>query len=152
FYVHVPVRSLLSSPDTCTFLFNHLAAAEIYTLSLHDALPIFPGGPPAGPSRLGADEPSERDRLRPAGRPGDRRVPSAGDDGAGGRGLGAARGDAAAPARLLSRPRWSRRAARPADVPAPLPHGARPRPGPGGRRMGACGGRRRRRMTAYDAA
>src|SRR5690606_39340154 len=28
------------------FVFNHAARAEIYTLSLHDALPIFGGGVP----------------------------------------------------------------------------------------------------------
>src|SRR6266702_8963976 len=32
------------------FFFNHTATTEIYTLSLHDALPICPPLPPAGPS------------------------------------------------------------------------------------------------------
>src|SRR5215216_8067782 len=29
--------------DVCVFFFNDTATTEIYTLSLHDALPIFPG-------------------------------------------------------------------------------------------------------------
>src|SRR6267378_2493226 len=32
------------------FFFNDTAPTEIYTLSLHDALPISPGGPSVGPS------------------------------------------------------------------------------------------------------
>src|SRR3712207_8731665 len=37
----------------CCFFFNDTATTEIYTLSLHDALPISPLGPPppAGPRR-----------------------------------------------------------------------------------------------------
>src|SRR6266508_6491710 len=33
------------------FFFNDTATTEIYTLSLHDALPICPAGPPALPAR-----------------------------------------------------------------------------------------------------
>src|SRR6266540_5970844 len=33
---------------TSCFFFNDTATTEIYTLSLHDALPIFPAGPPDG--------------------------------------------------------------------------------------------------------
>src|SRR5438132_6112436 len=40
------------------FFFNDSASTEVYTLSLHDALPISPG--PAGP---GAAEPSGANRL-----------------------------------------------------------------------------------------
>src|SRR5260221_12838809 len=35
------------------FFFNDTATTEIYTLSLHDALPICRGGPPRRRSRLG---------------------------------------------------------------------------------------------------
>src|SRR2546426_4230371 len=42
------------------FFFNDTATTEIYTLSLHDALPIWPGGPPA--------------RMRPRSRSGDGRL------------------------------------------------------------------------------
>src|SRR3712207_7661271 len=31
----------------CIFFFNDTATTEIYTLSLHDALPIYPAGQPA---------------------------------------------------------------------------------------------------------
>src|SRR3712207_7309778 len=41
------------------FFFNDTATTEIYTLSLHDALPIWRGSPPAGAASR---------RLRPAGR------------------------------------------------------------------------------------
>src|SRR5208283_5929278 len=33
------------------FFFNDTATPEIYTLSLHDALPIFAAGPAQGPAR-----------------------------------------------------------------------------------------------------
>src|SRR3712207_7823028 len=44
-----------------SFFFNDTATTEIYTLSLHDALPIYRAGAPArpprpGPRRLGAAE------------------------------------------------------------------------------------------------
>src|SRR3982751_7013802 len=48
------------------FFFNDTATTEIYTLPLHDALPIWPSRPPSGARR-----PSET-RRRPAGR-GDRK-------------------------------------------------------------------------------
>src|SRR3712207_7888144 len=42
------------------FFFNDTATTEIYTLSLHDALPICPGRPrPAGPA-AGAAQPDRR--------------------------------------------------------------------------------------------
>src|SRR3989449_10446211 len=62
------------------FFFNDTATTEIYTLSLHDALPICPlraAGPCAG-----------RDRAA-AGR---RRLDASGDDRGGGQGLRARRG------------------------------------------------------------
>src|SRR5205807_9141297 len=37
-------RSKASSSSSSVFFFNGTATAEIYTLSLHDALPISPGG------------------------------------------------------------------------------------------------------------
>src|SRR3712207_9394729 len=51
------------------FFFNDTATTEIYTLSLHDALPISPSRPPCRspgrPSRLAAAEtPERRRRLR----------------------------------------------------------------------------------------
>src|SRR3712207_8302163 len=61
------------------FFFNDTATTEIYTLSLHDALPIFRARrahrphdrrrprPDAGGQRRGADE--RRDRLRLEGQP-----------------------------------------------------------------------------------
>src|SRR6266540_6846579 len=67
------------------FFFNDTATTEIYTLSLHDALPIFPG-PPGGRSRgrrrhgRGAAPPApgrSGPRRRPA-RPGTRQRPPPG--------------------------------------------------------------------------
>src|SRR2546429_2866639 len=46
------------------FFFNDTATTEIYTLSLHDALPISPGAADAGVDRPGLPE-----RVRPRGRP-----------------------------------------------------------------------------------
>src|SRR5258706_1601485 len=50
------------------FFFNDTATTEIYTLSLHDALPIFPSRFHPGPHglRLGPGLDSARDFLRPA--------------------------------------------------------------------------------------
>src|SRR2546427_12812464 len=50
------------------FFFNDTATTEIYTLSLHDALPICPG--PRGERRLrrSGGAPALRDRLRPDAR------------------------------------------------------------------------------------
>src|SRR6266513_3057979 len=51
-------------PDRLFFFFNDTATPEIYTLSLHDALPIWSGRAPrqgAGPARPDA-EPEARDR------------------------------------------------------------------------------------------
>src|SRR3712207_7628452 len=49
------------------FFFNDTATTEIYTLSLHDALPIWPAGGPRHPQR--EDQPQSRGPHRPA-RPG----------------------------------------------------------------------------------
>src|SRR6266536_5940642 len=50
------------------FFFNHPAPTEIYTLSLHDALPISAGDGAAGPhpldGALEADGATRRDRQR----------------------------------------------------------------------------------------
>src|SRR3712207_7501452 len=51
-----------------SFFFNDTATTEIYTLSLHDALPIFPGQPAA--ARRAAGELAPRAHRRPVGRPG----------------------------------------------------------------------------------
>src|SRR3712207_6988748 len=69
---------------TIVFFFNDTATTEIYTLSLHDALPISPrrpraaaGGPPAGGHGGGHQRHRARDprprRGRAAGRPGGHR-------------------------------------------------------------------------------
>src|SRR3712207_9216892 len=48
------------------FFFNDTATTEIYTLSLHDALPIFPAQPrPLPPPRR--RDPPRRAAVRPAG-------------------------------------------------------------------------------------
>src|SRR3989454_5628709 len=49
----------------CFFFFNDTATTEIYTLSLHDALPIYRRralrhGPPPGPGRRAAEQPAHR--------------------------------------------------------------------------------------------
>src|SRR2546422_11487640 len=46
-----------ASFSSCFFFFNDTATTEIYTLSLHDALPIYPHQPAAAPQdfRIGAD-------------------------------------------------------------------------------------------------
>src|SRR3712207_7601889 len=58
------------------FFFNDTATTEIYTLSLHDALPICAGQPPRGrrerqgqrrPHLRGADRPADRHRGRRLG-------------------------------------------------------------------------------------
>src|SRR5205809_3189297 len=36
------VCSLVAAPSVCVFFFNDAATSELYTLSLHDALPILP--------------------------------------------------------------------------------------------------------------
>src|SRR2546430_13413412 len=49
------------------FFFNDTATTEIYTLSLHDALPIYPGGGPGRvPARITvlADRPCQRPQQR----------------------------------------------------------------------------------------
>src|SRR3712207_8651166 len=41
--------------NECGFFFNDTATTEIYTLSLHDALPIFAAGQAVGLHRVGAE-------------------------------------------------------------------------------------------------
>src|SRR5690606_41802939 len=81
-HIYRPLHTVLYS-----FLFNDPATTEIYTLSLHDALPISPaalraafrpgGGPPAPPDPLDRHPPFRRrgGLLPPAlpDRPGDRK-------------------------------------------------------------------------------
>src|SRR3712207_7051753 len=52
--------------DPLPFLFNDTATTEIYTLSLHDALPIFPAAAPACAASLprGLSPPLRRRRRR----------------------------------------------------------------------------------------
>src|SRR2546430_8889344 len=62
-----PPGSLLSRRPPLFFFFNDTATTEIYTLSLHDALPIFQGGVQPlrqpGPGRPGGAG-HDRGRLR----------------------------------------------------------------------------------------
>src|SRR3712207_7650380 len=51
----------------CFFFFNDTATTEIYTLPLHDALPIYPPTPVT--SFMDGPYPSDRRRRRPGGRP-----------------------------------------------------------------------------------
>src|SRR2546427_4726410 len=51
------------------FFFNDTATTEIYTLSLHDALPIWAGGPAGDPQRALRRRP--RERSQPPGVLGD---------------------------------------------------------------------------------
>src|SRR5438270_7453797 len=52
----------------CFFFFNDPATTEIYTLSLHDALPISPGGRPvpSDATLIGVLAGNPASRLRPA--------------------------------------------------------------------------------------
>src|SRR3712207_8140472 len=66
----------------CFFFFNDTATTEIYTLSLHDALPISAS---AGPRRAGAARSGVSNRSRPGRRfvadgPSETRIPFAGAD------------------------------------------------------------------------
>src|SRR2546421_9350837 len=60
---------MISCPRWITrlFFFNDTATTEIYTLSLHDALPICSGGPPRGgpAARCRASRRQPRPRLGP---------------------------------------------------------------------------------------
>src|SRR5699024_12875884 len=62
---------LSSHPLVCSFsfFFNDTATTEIYTLSLHDALPIYQGRGKAQPqgARLRAGEGPDRDLCDPQG-------------------------------------------------------------------------------------
>src|SRR5436853_6030020 len=60
-YAHVP--TLLSSSS---FFFNDTATTEIYTLSLHDALPISDGGAWAPAAATWGGEPAAPVSLKPA--------------------------------------------------------------------------------------
>src|SRR5207248_10783889 len=69
---HLSIIALLHPPYSL-FFFNHTAPPEIYTLSLHDALPILQGAP-AEPLRVGSrgvrhEKPRDRGRClrRPSG-------------------------------------------------------------------------------------
>src|SRR3712207_8309516 len=53
--------------STTFFFFNDTATTEIYTLSLHDALPIFPRGDGRGPLHLPALLPWHATRAHHAG-------------------------------------------------------------------------------------
>src|SRR5438445_9445241 len=57
----VSLPTLLISLFSLFFFFNDTATTEIYTLSLHDALPISPRGRPSGRSATGA--PARRARA-----------------------------------------------------------------------------------------
>src|SRR3712207_8328009 len=53
----------------CFFFFNNTATTEIYTLSLHDALPIWagPGDRPVAARAVGGHPRPRPERVRPAG-------------------------------------------------------------------------------------
>src|SRR6476660_8662887 len=55
------MRPLLPFDLSCFFFFNDTATTEIYTLSLHDALPI-PDGQPADPGHGGGVHPGMKER------------------------------------------------------------------------------------------
>src|SRR5439155_26770264 len=62
---HSATKSYPSHPRL-TFFFNDTATTEIYTLSLHDALPISGGAVTPSGSRLGKDQsPPRHHRLHP---------------------------------------------------------------------------------------
>src|SRR3712207_7281480 len=52
---------------TSVFFFNDTATPEIYTLSLHDALPICTAGPSAARRQARAADPSAPDHRTPHG-------------------------------------------------------------------------------------
>src|SRR5947199_4666251 len=58
-------------PYSCFFFFNDAAPTEIYTLSLHDALPIF-AGRQVDDRHEGEDRPGPLGPLDPRAGPGDR--------------------------------------------------------------------------------
>src|SRR3712207_7727014 len=58
------MRGILSQVEYVFFFFNDTATTEIYTLSLHDALPIWPGDP-AGPRPARAQDGSRPARAAP---------------------------------------------------------------------------------------
>src|SRR5205085_11400058 len=64
-FISVITAHTLSDSFTVPFSFNHTATTAIYTLSLHDALPISPAHRPARPCREhrrdgGPGDPRER--------------------------------------------------------------------------------------------
>src|SRR2546421_12371774 len=69
--------AIITSPSFVFFFFNDTATTEIYTLSLHDALPIYASDPFAVQDRVAAGivrmlelelKPQERQALRAYGR------------------------------------------------------------------------------------
>src|SRR2546430_14516861 len=52
---------IINSHSYIFFFFNDTATTEIYTLSLHDALPIFSGRIPTPRSTTGGERPCSRD-------------------------------------------------------------------------------------------
>src|SRR5687768_18062372 len=60
------------------FFYNHLAPSVLYTLSLHDALPISSARPVQGRGRTGRVQEAGADRHQPLGRTGRRPQPDAG--------------------------------------------------------------------------
>src|SRR5258707_1739121 len=65
----------------CFFFFNDPATTEIYTLSLHDALPIWRARPPSTQRPLGGRKPAGANEA--GERPDDVPVPAKGTTGAG---------------------------------------------------------------------
>src|SRR5260370_41309702 len=60
----MPVSTWLRALSCLFFFFNDTATTEIYTLSLHDALPISPGDPHADSScSLGGSGPATHPRF-----------------------------------------------------------------------------------------
>src|SRR5690242_14925629 len=70
--IRLTLLRVLAYVHPCTFFFNDTATTEIYTLSLHDALPISPR-PPCRVSRRPPSRPRSRPRSRPPSPPGCRR-------------------------------------------------------------------------------
>src|SRR3712207_7213190 len=70
------MRIAVLSIFTCVFFFNDTATTEIYTLSLHDALPIYGGG---RRQTLAGDRAALGPRARAVGRA-DRQTRSGGAD------------------------------------------------------------------------
>src|SRR5256885_16673111 len=66
FIIYISLTYIVSLLFFFFFFFNDTATTEIYTLSLHDALPIFPqGGAPAGSPRSNGRGARRRRDRRP---------------------------------------------------------------------------------------